>query len=152
MATFNNTSEFRGAEFTQADLSGTTFTDVTFEGATIRDAVLSGVRMLGVVLQDVEISGELKNVRVNGVDIAALDAQHPERPLLRSAKLDELRQGLAAVEAQWGETMRRARQLPAAELDRSVGGEWSFKQTVRHLVGATDAWLSHALLGEENPF
>ncbi len=34
----------------------------------------------------------------------------------------------------------------------SVDGEWSFAQTLRHLVLATDAWLGRAILRIEQPF
>jgi hypothetical protein len=37
-------------------------------------------------------------------------------------------------------------------VDVSVGGEWSFSQTLRHLVLATDMWLGLAVLGGEQPF
>jgi hypothetical protein len=33
-----------------------------------------------------------------------------------------------------------------------VGGEWSFAQTLRHLVMATDTWLRGAILGIERPY
>jgi hypothetical protein len=32
-----------------------------------------------------------------------------------------------------------------------VGGEWSFAQTLRHLIMATDVWLRQAILGIEQP-
>jgi hypothetical protein len=34
----------------------------------------------------------------------------------------------------------------------SVGAEWSFAQTLRHLVMASDAWLGRAILEIEQPF
>ena len=40
----------------------------------------------------------------------------------------------------------------SAAVDVSVGGEWSFAQTLRHLVMATDAWLGRSILGIEQPF
>jgi uncharacterized protein YjbI with pentapeptide repeats len=45
---------------------------VDLSGAQIRGALFNGTRMRGVELVDVEISGELQNVIVNGVDIAPL--------------------------------------------------------------------------------
>jgi DinB superfamily len=42
--------------------------------------------------------------------------------------------------------------MPAGMVDVSVGGEWSFAQTLRHLVMATDAWLRRAIWGIEQPF
>ena len=42
--------------------------------------------------------------------------------------------------------------MPAGTVDVSVCGEWSFAQTLRHLVMATDTWLGRAILGVEQPY
>jgi hypothetical protein len=42
--------------------------------------------------------------------------------------------------------------MPPGTVDLSVEGEWSFAQTLRHLVLATDAWLRRAILEVEHPF
>ncbi len=42
--------------------------------------------------------------------------------------------------------------MPAGTVDVSVDGEWSFAQTLRHLVMATDTWLGKAILQVEQPF
>lgn len=42
--------------------------------------------------------------------------------------------------------------MPAGTVDVSVGGEWSFAQTLRDRVLATDAWLGRAILGIAQPF
>ena len=42
--------------------------------------------------------------------------------------------------------------MPADTVDVSVGGEWSFAQTLRHLVHATDMWLGRAILELDQPF
>jgi hypothetical protein len=41
--------------------------------------------------------------------------------------------------------------MPPATVDVSVDGEWSFAQTLRHLVMATDTWLGRAILEREQP-
>jgi uncharacterized damage-inducible protein DinB len=157
MATFSDTGEFREAEFTNASLAGAKFTNVNLSGVQIRDANLSGMELRDVYVVDMEIEGDVEGLTVNGVDVvplvaAELDRRFPERPLLRVTTPDALRVTWAMLEARWSETLRRAAQLPPADLDRSVNGEWSFKQTLRHLVMATDSWLGHAILGEEKPF
>ena len=43
------------------------------------------------------------------------------------------------VAATWAETVERARHV--GRLDERVGGEWSFLETLRHLVFVTDVWL-----------
>ena len=37
-------------------------------------------------------------------------------------------------------------------LHERVEGEWSFIETLRHLVFATDAWVKRAILGEPSPW
>ena len=37
-------------------------------------------------------------------------------------------------------------------LHERVNGEWSFIETLRHLVFATDAWVRRAILGEPSPW
>jgi hypothetical protein len=56
------------------------------------------------------------------------------------------------VERTWSATQERAAAMPAGTVDVSVHGEWSFAQTLRHLVLATDAWLGRAVLQVEQPF
>ena len=50
---------------------------------------------------------------------------------------------------------RRRPSEPAAArraLDQQVNEEWSFAQTLRHLVFITDAWASRTVLDEEMPY
>ncbi len=87
--------------------------------------------MRGVELVDVEISGELQNVVVNGVDIAPLvDAElnrrMPERARMRPDDTDGFRAAWAILERLWEGTVARARTFLAAALHRSGAGEWSF--------------------------
>jgi hypothetical protein len=42
--------------------------------------------------------------------------------------------------------------MPPGTQEVSVEDEWSFAQTLRHLVLATDAWLGWAILRREHPF
>lgn len=48
--------------------------------------------------------------------------------------------------------MARAAALPKGSVNVSVAGEWSFAQTLRHLVHATDMWLGKAVLERAEPF
>ena len=90
--------------------------------------------MRGVELVDVEISGELQNVVVNGVDIAPLvDAElnrrMPERAKMRPDDSDGFREAWTVLEGLWEGTVARARTFPEAALHCSVDDEWSFIQT-----------------------
>jgi hypothetical protein len=48
----------------------------------------------------------------------------------------------------WAATIERARRRTEAQLHQSVGGEWSFVETLRHLVFAMDKWFTAPILGE----
>jgi len=133
------------------------FVDVDLSGAFFRQADLSGVRMRGVLLIGGDIDGVIGGLRVNGVAVAPLieaelDRLHPERTKLRPTTVDGMREAWAVVRSFWAETMARVRTRPEADLHRSVDGEWSFVQTMRHLVFVTDAWYGHAVAGRAAPY
>jgi uncharacterized protein YjbI with pentapeptide repeats len=142
-----NGEDMRQSSFEHVDLSGSRFQAVDLSGVTIRSADLI----------DVEISGYLQNVRVNGVDIgplveAELDRLHPERLKLRPTDAAGYREAWAVIEELWPPTVERARRLPPDYLHERVDGEWSFIETLRHLVFATDAWARRAVQGEQSPY
>jgi hypothetical protein len=56
------------------------------------------------------------------------------------------------IERLWGETVERARRLDPELLHQSVDGEWSFIETLRHLVFATDSWIRRAIHGDPSPW
>jgi hypothetical protein len=152
MATFTRSDELREAEFVGTNLSRARF---------VR-ADLSGVVMRGVAVQGAEIDspwlfdGE-SFLRVNGVDVvpfvdAELNRRFPGRAGRRAADPDGLRAAWAALERTWSAALERAAAMPAGTADVSVGGEWSFAQTLRHLVLATDMWLGRAILEIKQPF
>ena len=152
MATFTRSDDLRAAEFVDADLQGARF---------VR-ADLSGVVMRGVDVQDADIDapwlldGE-SSLRVNGVDVAPLveaelNRRFPGRADRRAEDPDGLRAAWATLERTWAATLERVAAMPAGTVDVSVDGEWSFAQTLRHLVMATDTWLGRAILEIEQPF
>ena len=81
-----------------------------------------------------------------------LDALYPLRSKMRPTDADGFREAWTIVEQLWGETVARARTLPPELLHESVNGEWSFIQTLRHLLFATDSWIGRVLLGNPNPW
>jgi hypothetical protein len=139
---------FRDARFDVADLRGARFTDCDLTGVTIRDGWLV----------DVSISGYLSNVTVNGVDVTdfvsqELDRRHPERVQFRDGEsAGDVRAIWDTVERLWSGAVERAGRLPAAALAEQVNEEWSFEQTLRHLVFITDAWASRTVLDEAMPY
>ncbi|WP_327239343.1 DinB family protein [Streptomyces sp. NBC_01318] len=145
------------ATFTQVSLNDARMHAVDFTGAQVRGAMFHESRMRGVELVDVEISGELKNVVVNGVDIAPLvDAElnrrMPERARMRPDDADGFREAWAILERLWEGTVTRARTFPEAVLHRSIDDEWSFIQTLRHLNFAGAAWVGRMLHGDPSPW
>jgi hypothetical protein len=56
------------------------------------------------------------------------------------------------LEPLWQQTVDRARALPPELLHERVDGEYSFIETLRHLVFATDAWVRRAILGDPSPW
>jgi DinB superfamily len=134
------------------------FTGDDLRGAVFRDCDMRGVKITDSWLVDVDISGLIGNLTVNDVDVTAfveaeLDRRHPERVLVRQARTaDDYRATWDAIEGAWGETVERARRLPEASLHERVDDEWSFVETLRHLVFATDAWASRTVLDEAMPF
>lgn len=142
-----DTDEFRGAEFVNADMSGAWFREVDLTGAVIRGALLMGA----------DIDGAIDGLVVNGVEVAPLieaelDRRHPERVKLRATTPEGMREAWAVIEALWADTMERARHLSEADRQRSVDEEWSFVETVRHLIHVIDLWFGRAVLLRPPPF
>jgi hypothetical protein len=155
------------ADFVRADLGGSRFERVNLRGAEFRAVDLSGARFLsvdltgvvmrGVELANVDIHGEIMNVTVNDVDIgplvnAELDRRYPDRAKMRPTDPAGFAAAWDILERLWAGTVERARRLPPELLHESVGGEWSFIETVRHLAFATDSWISRAILGDPSPW
>jgi DinB superfamily len=145
------------SRFRLIDLSGVEFRSVRMTDTRFRDVAMSGVVMRGIQLSDVEIHGEIRKLTVNGVDVgplveAELDRRYPERARMRPTDPTGYREAWDIVERLWGETVERARRLEPGLLHESVDGEWSFIETLRHLVFATDSWIRRAVLGDPAPW
>jgi hypothetical protein len=146
-----------GSRFEGVYLTGARFHDVDLTNARFREVDLTGVTIRGAALVNVDISGEIKNLRVNGVDVvplveAELDRRYPDRVKMRPADADGFREAWDILERLWQRTVERARGMGPEALHERVEGEWSFIETLRHLVFATDAWVKRALLGEPSPW
>ncbi|MEU0092217.1 DinB family protein [Kribbella sp. NPDC006257] len=158
-------TKYQGATFDVADL----------RGARFRDCDLTGAKIIDSTLVNVDISGYLENFVINGVDVTAyveeeLNRRHPERLQLRSlGSIEDFRALWTTIENLWSDTTARAERLPVdnsveasansidfARKDRGqherVDGEWSFAETLRHLIFITDAWASRTILDQERPY
>jgi hypothetical protein len=139
---------FRGVQFTETD----------FTGATFRACDLRNLKVVDSMLVDVNVSGVIGNFVVNDVDVTAyveleLQRRHPERAqLLEMHTAEDFRAMWDTVERLWSEAVARARRLPEPVRHERVDDEWSFVETVRHLVFATDAWASRTVLDDPMPY
>lgn len=145
------------ADFKGADLRGTKFDECQLDGAEFRESTMSRVRIIGSVLEDVEIDSYVHRVTVNGVDVvplveAELDRRHPERLELRPTDAEGARAAIDVVEAMWRPTVERVRRAPDAVAHQRVADEWSFVETLRHLVLVHDGWFVRSVLGDPSPY
>ncbi len=134
--------DLAGAVFWGADLHGAHFRDVDLTDATISHAWFVGVT----------VDALIDRVVINGVDVTEYvnerDPWYPLRAMLRPSTPDGMRKAWSALEDEWATTVGLARALPEPALDESVNDEWSFVQTLRHLVFAMDKWFTVPILGE----
>jgi hypothetical protein len=150
-------ADLTGSNFTQLSLKGSSFVSVDLSDAEFRGADFSGVVMRGVDFVNVRIDGEIENVLLNGVDVAPfvraeLDRRDPDRIKMRPTNADGFRSAWALLEHLWDETYERVLVLDPHVLHESVNNEWSFIETLRHLVFATDSWVLRAILGNPSPW
>jgi hypothetical protein len=144
-------------EILRADLTDSRFEEVDFSRSRFRNVYFRDTVIRGAWLQRVEIDGHLDRVTINGVDVgplieAELDRRDPDRTLLRPTGADGFRRAWEVVVRRWDAAVERARALPEDLLHERVDGEWSFIETLRHLVFATDAWVLRAVLGDPAPY
>jgi hypothetical protein len=144
-------------------LRGTTFANTDLREARFVSSTLAGALLRGVDIQGLQIDapwlveGGSGSLLVNDVDVAPfvdaeLNRRFPGRAERTAADPEGLRSAWAALERTWAATVERVDALPDGAVDASVDGEWSFAQTLRHLVLATDMWLGRAILDKEQPF
>ena len=136
----------------EGDLAGAVFWGADLSGAHFRDVNLTGVTISHAWLVDVDIDALVERVVINGVDVTAYvnerDPWFPLRAMLRPSTAEGMRATWAALDDEWSKTVGRARALPDERLHESVDGEWSFVQTLRHLVFAMDKWFTAPILGD----
>ncbi|HEY9394270.1 MAG TPA: DinB family protein [Nocardioides sp.] len=147
--TYVNSDLFRGALIRQSDVSDLEIRDCWFE---------ERLKIVDCYGRDVYVAGAFGRIVVNDVDVTAyveaeLDRAEPNRVLAREAKTaDEIRAAWSAIEETWAATFERARALPEELLHQRVDDEWSFIETQRHLLYASDKWLGNPVLEEDEPY
>jgi len=136
-----------GSRVDDLDVSGVHLHAANLEGATLTDTNLRGA----------DISGDIEGLRVNGVEIerlvqAEIDRRFPERVKLRSIEFEGLLAAWSMLEGHWAATTDRASRLDDVLQLRRVDGEWSFVETLRHLIFATDCWLFRGVQLARRPY
>lgn len=135
----------------EGDLAGAVFWGADLSGARFRDVNLTNTTISHAWLVNVDIDAMIDTVVINGVDVTAYvnerDPWYPLRAMLRPSNPEDMRATWAALEAEWATTISRAQRLPDDALHESVNGEFSFVQTLQHLIFAMDKWFSVPILG-----
>jgi len=152
--------DLRGADFESVDLTGATFYRTYLNGVTFRNVDMIGAKILNADLIDVEITAEIRNLTINGVDVTdyvegELDRRYPGREKMRPTDPAGFREAWDLLEELWSGTVERARALEARRpgaIHESVDGEWSFVQTLRHLLFVTDSWVGRGILEVRDPW
>jgi hypothetical protein len=139
-------------EFEFRDLSDSVFWAVDLRRATFRDVNLSGVSISHALLDGVTIDAKIDRLVINGVDVTDYvnerDRWYPLRAMIRSSDPEGMRAAWAALQQTWAATIARADRLTDAQRHERVNGEWSFAETLRHLLMAMDKWFTAPILGE----
>jgi len=147
MREFHDTDDLRGARFVGVDLSGARFRNVDLSEAKVIDAMLVNASFSGMIdgltINDIEVAPLI---------LAELGRRYPERATLFRRDPEGLRRAWATIETMWQRTTEQARGLPDVTRHASVDEEWSFVETLRHLIFVTDGWISRTVLGEAKPF
>jgi len=140
-------------EFEGRDLSEAVFWGVDLSRARFRDVNLTDVTITHARVVNVDVDAFVDHVTINGVDVTQYVNEHdrwyPLRAMLRPADPAGMRAAWDALEQAWATTIERARELTEAQRHASVDGEWSFVDTLRHLVFAMDKWFTAPILGAE---
>jgi len=137
------------------DLSGRRLEQVNLSRTRVHGAFLSDTKVTGAWVHSLDLSGNIQSLVVNGVEVAGyvqteLERRHPELGYLDSKDVPGLQRAWAKVQEIAAATLDTARRLPPAVLDEAVDGEDSYLQTLRHLVFATDRWVTGPVLGVLN--
>ncbi len=131
--------------------------DVDLSGVHLHAPNFEGTRVTDGWFLNADFSGDLEGMRLNGVEVwplilAELERREPNRILLRREDPEGLQLAWAMLEGRADATLARVRALPEGLASERVAGEWSYVETLRHLILATDCWLRRMVFGEPRPY
>lgn len=151
MATFSG-EDLQQARFSRSDLRGARFVGCDLSGAVLRAVDVGGADIDAPWLLEADASLTINGVDVVGFVDTELNRRFPGREQRQAGDPDGLRSAWAALQRAWAAVLERVASMPDGTSDISVDGEWSFAQTLRHLVLATDMWFGRAIEKSEHPF
>lgn len=138
--------------FEGRNLADAVFWGVDLQRSVFRDADMSKARFFHTLWKDASIDGVIEQLVVNGVDVTNYVNEHdrwfPLRTQLEPSTADELRTVWVMVQQEWSRLLDSVSQLDPEAVLRSVDGQWSLRDTLRHLVFATDKWFTCPVLNE----
>lgn len=141
-----------GEEFEDRDLSESVFWGVNLRKGTFRDADFSGSTFFHTEWRDVSIDGVIDRLVVNGVDVTSYvnqnDAWYPLRIQLSPESVEDMRATWEVLCREWERLFDRLSEMQPQAATTSVNGEWSLRDTLRHLMFAMDKWFTWPILGE----
>ena len=137
--------------FEDRDLSESSFWGVQLHRATFRDTDFSDSSFFHVFLRNVSIDGEINNLVINGVDVTEYVNQHDRWWPLRNNLAPDTKEGIVeswrALSKEWSKLLGLVSTVGPSVVNQSVNGEWTLKQTLRHLIFAMDKWFMLPILG-----
>ncbi len=139
------------------DFRGTRIEHVDLTDSHLHGAFLVRTRVTNAWVHSLDLSGTIESLVVNGVEVAdyvraELERRHPELEYLESKDVPGMQRAWTKVQEIAAATLESALRVPTAMLDTSVNGEYSYLQTLRHLVFATDRWITGPVLRRTEPF
>ena len=139
-------------EFEGRDLSESVFWGVDLRRALVRDADLSGTTFFHTLWDNVTVDGVIRGLVVNGVDVTdyvnAHDRWYPLRTELEPSTAEGIRSSWAKIAREWTDLLGAVSRAEASVALASVDGEWSLRDTLRHLLFAMDKWFTLPILGD----
>ena len=138
------------------DLSGKDISDLGLNGTRVRGAAMVNAHITDAFMLNASIDGMFVGLKINGIDVAPLiqaelRKKHPLMSDLSPTSAAGVREGFAKVYGLWDELIDRARSLDESTLHTRVDDEWSFVETMRHLVFATDIWIVRLVADDPAP-
>lgn len=141
-----------GQEFEDQDLSESVFWGVNLSRTLFRDADLNSSRFFHVSMSDVSIDGVIERLVVNGVDVTdyvnSHDRWYPLRNNLSPADEVGIRSAWFQLVAEWEKLYTLVSSLSGDVQTRSINGEWSLRDTLRHMLFVHDKWFNWPLGGQ----